>query len=182
MEEGKLNPAVFFCPHEDCLDYGVVGRGNVVLSHRYGKQRKYLLWCKSCERTFSEKRGTIFFGLHTPKEKVLQGLHCVAEGNTIASTARIMGTKEDTIRDWLRRAALHSEQVSQLLIRDLRLDHVELDELWSYIKKRRTSGQVSLRNMAMSGRGSRRTGRLGSGSPRSRARGHRKRQTNSSRR
>jgi hypothetical protein len=66
MEEEKPNPADYFCPHEDCSDYGVVGKGNITLSHRYGKQRKYLLWCKTCERTFSEKRGTIFYGLKGP--------------------------------------------------------------------------------------------------------------------
>lgn len=149
----RPNPADFFCPHEVCLDYGVVGGGNITLSHRYGKQRKYLLWCKSCERTFSEKRGTIFYGLHTPMEKVLLALHCIAEGNNIAATARIIGSKEDTVRDWLRRAAEHSDQVSQLLIRELKLSQVELDELWAYIKKRGTSGPGTQKNTVMSGRG-----------------------------
>jgi len=135
MEEEKPNPTEYFCAHEDCPDHGVVGKGNITLSHRYGKQRKYLLWCKTCERTFSEKRGTIFYGLHTPKEKVLLALHCIAEGNNIASTARIIGSKEDTVRNWLRRAGEQSEQVSQLLIKELKLGQAKLDKLWAYIKK-----------------------------------------------
>jgi len=153
VEEERPNPADFFCPHEGCSDYGVLGEGNITLSHRYGKQRKYLLWCKTCERTFSEKRGTVFYGLHTPREKVLLALHCIAEGNTIASTARIMGTKEDTIRRWLRIAAGHSEQVTHLLVKDLKLNQVELDELWAYIKKRRMSDRVTRKNTAKSGPG-----------------------------
>jgi hypothetical protein len=69
----------FFCPNENCSDYGKVGNGNIRLKERYGKNETALLVCKTCKKCFSENRGTPFFRLHTPKEKVLQALAMLAE-------------------------------------------------------------------------------------------------------
>jgi len=38
---------------------------------------------------------------------------------------------------WLRRSAEHSEEVDAFLLRDLKVSKVELDELWTLVKKKR---------------------------------------------
>jgi DNA-binding protein len=135
--EHKPNPSDFFCPYDDCADYGKMGVRNIILHAPYGKQGTYLLRCKTCGRTFSENRGTPFFKLRTPKEKVLQALLCIAEGKGICATARIMNTNEDTISRWLDKAVNHVEMINQLLIKDLKLSEIQIDKIWSYIKKRK---------------------------------------------
>ena len=70
-----------------------------------------------------------------PKQRILMGLRMVAEGLGLRSTSRVLQIKLDTIRKWLAVAALHCEQVSDLLIRDLKLSQVQVDELWTFIKK-----------------------------------------------
>jgi hypothetical protein len=35
----------------------------------------------------------------------------------------------------LATAALHCEQVSEILLRDLKLSQVQVDELWTFVKK-----------------------------------------------
>ena len=177
-ERAKPDPSGFFCPHEDCPDYGKVGQGNITLSHRYGHQGTYLLWCKSCQRTFSEHRGTPFFGLRTPREKILLGLRCLAEGNGVSATARIVQTNEDTVRRWLDRVAQHAEWVTGHLVKELQLSQVQVDELWSFIKKKRsTSRKEILRNTAIVGRGSVRIGTASFGSLPSVASARRSKQT-----
>lgn len=41
----------------------------------------------------------------------------------------------DTIRAWLRRAAEHSEEVNHLLLKEMKVTKIELDELWTFVKK-----------------------------------------------
>jgi hypothetical protein len=47
----------------------------------------------------------------------------------------ILDVKLDTVRDWLLRAANHSEKVNDIFLKDLEISKVELDELWTFVKK-----------------------------------------------
>jgi hypothetical protein len=69
-----MDTSQFCCPNEECADYGKRGKGNLVCNRRYGKQGTPLLKCKTCEKSFSENRGTPFFNLRTPKEDVVGAL------------------------------------------------------------------------------------------------------------
>lgn len=132
-----LDLSMFFCPNKDCRDYGKKGLGNIVLKERYGKHDTALLKCRSCKKTFSENKGTVFFGLKTEREKVLMALKIFAEKCSIRGTARAMGVKPDTIMDWLRLAGEHCEEVMKYLIEDLHLTQIQADEICSLLKKRR---------------------------------------------
>jgi hypothetical protein len=161
----KPDPSAFFCPYEECSAYGEVGQGNITLSHRYGHQGTYLLWCKRCQRTFSEHRGTPFFGLRTPREQILLALRCLAEGSGVSATARIVQTNEDTVRRWLDRVAQHTQWVTGYLVKELQLSQVQLDELWSYIKKKRSTSKKGIpKSMGSVGHGSVRIGTASFGS------------------
>jgi oligoribonuclease NrnB/cAMP/cGMP phosphodiesterase (DHH superfamily) len=51
--------------------------------------------------------------------------------------AVILGQKPDTILSWPRQAAEHSEEVDAFLLQDLKVSKVELEELWTSVKKKR---------------------------------------------
>ena len=55
----------------------------------------------------------------------------------LRSTAEILEVKLDTVRRWLKIAAEHSEEVNKVLMKNLDVDKVELDELWTFVKKKR---------------------------------------------
>jgi hypothetical protein len=114
--------------------------GNIVLKEHYGKQNTALLRCKTCKKTFSENRGTTFFGLHTPKETVLRSMAMLVEKGSIRGTARAMGANKDSVALWLKRAGEHCEEVTEYLLRDLNLSQVQIDEIWTFIKKKRKIG------------------------------------------
>ena len=126
------------CPNPKCKKYGKKGLGNVVSNGTYrtrstGKARLFL--CRTCGKAFSSRSGTAFFDLRSPRKKVLMGLRLLAEGLGLRGTSRVLEIKLDTIRRWLATAALHCEQVSDMLVRDLNVSQVQVDELWTFVKK-----------------------------------------------
>ncbi len=76
------------------------------------------------------------YGLHTQKEKVLQVLAIFAEKGSIRGTARATGVDKDTVSTWLKKAGEHCEEVTEYLFKDLKLTQVQIDELWTFVKKR----------------------------------------------
>ena len=141
------------CPNERCNSYGALGKGNVVGNGTYktksGKVRKYI--CRSCNGVFCDRTNTAFFDLRTKDEKVLIALKMVIKGMSLRSIAEILGVKLDTVRRWLLLAAQHSEEVNQVLLKDLDVSKVELDELWTFVKKKQFR---KWSNMKMTERGS----------------------------
>ena len=110
-------------------------QGNIVFKEIYGKNNHSLLKCKNCKRCFSETRGTACFGLETSEEEVLRTLALIPEKGSIRGVARATGHSKDTICKWIEIAGIHSKEVTAYFLRNLNLNRVEVDEIWSYIKK-----------------------------------------------
>ena len=140
-----MDTSQFFCPNEGCPDYGLRGKGNIVRNRCYGQQRTQLLKCNTCGQSFSENRGTLFFGLRTPKEEVVHTLQILAERGSLRGTARITGHKRDTIASWQKLAGEHAEALREYLLHDLHLDRVQVDELYTFVKKSRRTSKVTSR-------------------------------------
>lgn len=124
-----------YCPNQSCSEYGKVGNGEVVNLQRFGKTRKGVqrYRCKSCQKTFTETYGTIFYGKRTPEHEIVETLALVAEGNRLSTLSRVKGHKEDTILQWLREAAQHAEQIEAVLLSEFRIERGQLDALWAYV-------------------------------------------------
>jgi len=138
-----MDTSQFSCPNEACTDYGLRGKGNIIRNRRYGKQRTQLLKCNTCGQSFSENRGTLFFGLRTPKEEVVDTLKILAERGSLRGTARITGHKRDTIASWQRGAGEQAEALREYLLHDLHLDRVQVDELYTFVKKSPRTSEVT---------------------------------------
>ncbi len=121
-----------FCPKSGCSDYGELQKGNII---KFGKteagRQRYL--CHSCESTFTETTGTIFYRKRTPEREIMEALALIAEGSRVSSVARVKGHKEDTIVEWLRDAAQHAEAIEAELLKNFRIERGQLDAMWSYV-------------------------------------------------
>ena len=93
------------------------------------------LLCKECRGSFCERSGTIFYDLRSAEEKVLMALKLLVKGMPLRGVAEVMEVKLDTVRHWLKVAAEQSEEVNALLVKELKVSQVELDALWSFVKK-----------------------------------------------
>jgi len=59
----------------------------------------------------------------------------LVKGMPLRGVAEVLEVKLDTVRHWLKVAAEHSEKIDALLMKDLNVSQVELDALWSFVKK-----------------------------------------------
>jgi transposase-like protein len=124
-----------FCPNESCPDYGklqsdqhhhIIKFGTT----QAGRQRHK---CKTCGKTFTETKGTLFYRRRTPEAEIIETLAHIAEGNRISSLVRTKGHKEDTIIDWIREAGNHAEAIEEVLLVDYQLSRGQIDGLWAYV-------------------------------------------------
>ncbi len=125
------------CPNARCKVFGRLGSGMVVSNGTYfvGSARVRKFICRHCGKVFNSRAWTPFRWLHTPERKVLMALKLLVKGLSLRATAEVLEVKLDTVRNWLRKAAHHSEAVSQMLIHDLKLSQVQVDALWTFVKK-----------------------------------------------
>jgi len=135
-DDMELDLSQHFCPNPDCIDYGQKGLGNITTSTTFGKQQIQLLRCKTCNKRFSERHNTVFSGLRLDEKTVTEILLGLAEGLSIRACARVKGVNKDTVQRVLERARHHCNKVLTELLQDLHLTECQMDELWSFIKKR----------------------------------------------
>lgn len=140
-EQRGLASAGTFCPNKECRHYAKVEEGNLI---KFGRSRQGVqrYQCKSCTTTFTATRGTLFYRKHTPVKDILETLALLAEGVRISSLSRAKGFKEDTILNWLREAARHSEAVEEVLLADYRLSKAQVDGLWTYVGNKGQKGAM----------------------------------------
>jgi len=121
-----------FCPNRECEDYGDL-EAKVII--RYGKTRdgRQRYQCKSCKKTFNERKGTMFYNRKTEEKDILECLALLAEGVRVSSISRSKGFKEDTILSFLREAAHHAGEVEAILLNDYQISQVQIDGLWTYV-------------------------------------------------
>jgi len=127
-----------FCPNPKCKDCGLGGHGNIGIRGKYGKNKnRDLLYCRTCVKRFAATRTSALFGLHLPADTIRQIIHHAAEGVGVRATARLLGLDKDTVNRVILRAGEHCARVLSELLKSLQLTETQLDELWTFVKKRK---------------------------------------------
>lgn len=98
-------------------------------------KRRIFEWT-TCHVQFSETRETVFFDLRTPEEKVIMALKMVLVRVSLTKIAFVLGVTEQTGLEWLERAAAHAEKITTALLRDVPVTEGQLDEMWSFVKRK----------------------------------------------
>jgi IS1 family transposase/transposase-like protein len=126
------------CPNPDCSHYRLMHRGNVSAISTYMTQsgKRRIFCCSKCARPFSETRDTVFFDLRTPEEKVMMALKMLLVKVALSDISFVLGVTEETVLAWLRRAAQKAHEINGHLLRDLPVTQVQLDEMWSFIRRK----------------------------------------------
>jgi len=104
-----------------------MGQGNITVHDR--KRQRYR--CRSCGRTFSARRGTMFEGLRTATQLVVIVVTLLAYGCPVQAIVQAYGLDERTVASWRDRAGQQCQRVHQALIEQRQLDvvHVQADEI-----------------------------------------------------
>ena len=129
------------CPDPDCSLYKIMHQGNVSAISTYmtpsGKRR--ILRCAQCKMCFSATRDTVFFDLRTSEEKVMMALKMLLVKVDLAGIRFVLGVTEETVLEWLARAAHKAQEIDVHLLRELPVTQVQLDEMWNFIARKHSS-------------------------------------------
>jgi transposase-like protein len=125
------------CPNPQCPTPHVVKNG-----HLNGRQRYH---CRTCGRWFGETDGTPLYRLRTSPEEIVLALTILVHQGSLRATEEITGHKYETVRRWAVLAAEHADLVTAVLVHDLELTSVEIDEFWSFIKKKTATAPRPIR-------------------------------------
>ena len=71
-----------------------------------------------------------------PVEKRNTILRLMVEGNSVRSITRLMGTNIPTVLRQLHWAGEHCQRIMDDRFRNLTLDHLECDEMWTFVQKK----------------------------------------------
>ena len=117
-EPSRLPIEHFFCHHSACPDHGKRGHGNVYFRGWSGRDKRIrMVYCRTCKRSYSERKGTPLERSQLPPETVVSVLDHLREGVGVRATSRLTGVSRDTISRYLALAGgqaknLHDELVA----------------------------------------------------------------------
>ncbi len=122
-----MNPAKIFCPNPDCPARGRRNEGNISL-HSQTEQRCY---CNVCDKSFSIRKGTIFYRLKTDPVQVMLVITLLTHGCPLQAIVATFGYDERTVKTWWQRAGEHCQAVHKQQVEQSRLDlgQVQADEI-----------------------------------------------------
>jgi len=114
-----------------CPRCGVLG------AFRNGRMRGRQRWvCPGCRRSFGPTTGTPLYRLKAPPDEVARALLVVLRRGSLRAAEEVTGHKYETLGRWLRLAGEHAEALTDALVHDLRLGEVEVDEFWSFVRRK----------------------------------------------
>ena len=152
-----MNPQDVFCPNLDCAARGQRGQDNIGIHSQ--KERRYI--CRVCQKTFSERKGTVLYRLHSPIELVTVVITLLAYGCPLQAIVVAFHLDERTVLNWQARAGQHCEEVHEHLVQQPReLGQVQLDELrvkkqggivWLAQRQTKTAGDANRALRALNG-------------------------------
>jgi hypothetical protein len=125
-----------YCDNPACQSFGLVGAGNLTTHSVVQGQVR----CKTCKgKPFSVRKGTMFFDCRTPITRIVTCLSQLASGSGVNVVCRNEHVDGTTLRSWIVLAAAQVNTFTAYMQRDMSLSEVQIDEFWSYIKKKTTT-------------------------------------------
>jgi len=129
----EVDTSQHFCPHPTCDYRGWVGLGNLRANgHPSGGPWRQFS-CTACEGYCQETHGTPFHGKRVAPEKLVWAVGALAEGLGIRAVARVFEVDPHTVLAWLVDVAEHATAFSQYFLHDVRVNQVQLDELFAIL-------------------------------------------------
>src|SRR5512132_229107 len=121
-----MDPRTTFCPNEPCHARGQTGQGNIGIHSQ--KEQRFI--CHACHKTFSARKGTVFYRLRTSAETVMLVVTLLAHGCPVQAIVAAFGFDERTVAAWWARAGRQGQAVQESLVERPRdLGQVQADEL-----------------------------------------------------
>jgi transposase-like protein/IS1 family transposase len=111
---------------------------------RFGKHRNGLrrFRCPKCLKTYTEQHERTLGSMYIPQDKAVLALRLLLEGNSLRSTQRVTEMDINTIMTMLVKAGERCQSLMDSKLRNLRMEHLQLDEIWCFVGKKRRNVRV----------------------------------------
>src|SRR5436189_219626 len=109
QEEHLMDPTTVFCPNRHCHARGQTGMGTIGIHAR--KEQRFI--CHECQKTFSARKGTVFYRLRTSAETVVIVVTLLAHGCPLQAIVAAFGFDERIIAAWWARSGRHGQAVHE---------------------------------------------------------------------
>lgn len=130
--------SAFCCQNERCAEYGKKGLDNIYF-HCWGNRKETIrkLRCRTCQESFSERKGTVWYQSRLPREKALAIAQHLSEGDGIRKTGRLVGATQETVIRLNRMLGEHGKALHDEKVHSVRVREAQGDEMWSFVGKKR---------------------------------------------
>ena len=88
-------------------------------------------------KAIEENRGTPFFRLRLPYEKLYRILASLVRCGSIRGTADVVGVNKNTVERVVKLAGRHTKRFNDFMLRNLKLTQAQCDEFWTYVKSKK---------------------------------------------
>jgi transposase-like protein len=114
----------FCCQNKRCQDYGKRNANNLTVGGRFGKHNHIrLLYCRTCKKRFSERKGTPLFRMKLDEKKAISLLEHISESCGVRKTGRLVGINRNTVMRYSRLAGEHAQTFHDELVAFSPNDH-----------------------------------------------------------
>ena len=136
----------YFCSNLEC-EYYLIADEQIHALVAYGHHGKYEeirdLKCQACGKKFTIRKHTVLYRLRSEcdfqsknhSKVVCLVLSLLALGMDISALEEALEIRESTLRTWLSRSGEHGNKLHERFMMGLELFHLQLDELYRYVKQ-----------------------------------------------
>lgn len=121
------------CPNDECAFHKKLFKGNIKKNGFRKRIQNYK--CVECGIQFVETYGTPLYRRRLKKKEIARICDLFAEKLSFRAVARVTHHKLDTIRYLAEDMANHAKQTNEFFLHDLKLTPIEVDEIWTFVKK-----------------------------------------------
>ena len=112
-------------------------KADMVKAGFYGRNRVQRWKCQLCGKRFAEPQQKPFGeDVRLPVETVERILHCLVEGNSVRSTARLCDVEKRTVLNILKLAGDNCERILTARVRNVAVGQLQMDEIWTFVRKK----------------------------------------------
>ena len=107
----------YCCQNASCSDAGIRGKGNLRW-HGYSGHKRLIrgLYCSTCGKYFSERKGTVLEHSRLDEVKAISLLEHLRDGCGVRSTSRLVRVSTNTVLRYSRRAGKHAVAIHDELV------------------------------------------------------------------
>jgi transposase-like protein len=107
--------------------------------HKHGKTAKGVerFKCPVCHNTFTSTFDTVYYRRQVSETEVHTILQAHREGVGMRGISRISGRSVGTVTQIINQTAQKAQMVHNQEVRDLEVETIVADELWSFVEKNR---------------------------------------------